>query len=270
MRWQPVSWPGSYRSAVSFSFDLDAESVWLAIDPANAEKPGILSQGRYGPRVGVPLILDLLERRGVTATFFVPGVVAEQHAETVRAIVAAGHKLAVHGYTHDSPMKLSYSEEDDSLQRTRHILEGFGARVSGYRSPAWEFSKNTLGLLEKHGFAYSSNMMDDIRPYQHESSSVVELPVQWILDDGAHFWFDYSAWNKKISTPSEVREIWEAEFRGIHGLGGAFVLTMHPQVIGRPYRLEVLERFIEFVQEHEDAWIAPCGDIASAFRDGAR
>ena len=267
MRWKPVRWPGSQRSALSFSFDLDAASVWLAIDSANAEKPGVLSQGKYGPRVGVPLILDLLERRGVKATFFVPGTMAEQHAETVREIVASGHELAAHGYTHDSPTKLSYAEEDDSLARTRSILEGFGARVAGYRSPAWEFSKNTLELLEKHGFEYSSNMMDDIRPYRHESTSVVELPVQWILDDAVHFWFDYRAWTKKISTPSEVREIWESEFRGIHELGGVFVLTMHPQVIGRPYRLEVLDRFIEFVQRQEDAWIAPCGEVAAAFRD---
>ena len=91
-------------------------------------------------------------------------------------------------------------------------------------------------------------MMDDIRPYRHDGFDIVELPVQWILDDAPHFWFDdVASWTKKISRPSEVREIWEEEFLGIHELGGLTVLTMHPQIIGRPGRLRMLDAFIDFV-----------------------
>src|SRR5947199_86882 len=111
----------------------------------------------------------------------------------------------------------------------------------------------TLGLLEKHGFAYSSNLMDDLRPYRHEGKQLVELPIQWILDDAAHFWFDgRESWTRRISTPGEVREIWEAEFAGIRDLGGAFVLTMHPQIIGRPSRLALLDGFIAHVRRDTD------------------
>jgi hypothetical protein len=51
------------RCAASFTFDFDAEEVWIGEDPANANKPGVLSQGTYGAKVGVPLILELLETR---------------------------------------------------------------------------------------------------------------------------------------------------------------------------------------------------------------
>jgi peptidoglycan-N-acetylglucosamine deacetylase len=254
------------RCAASFTFDFDAEEAWIADDPANADRPGVLSQGTYGAKVAVPLILDLLRDHGILATFFVPGRVAERHPDRVEAIVAAGHELGHHGYTHTPPTSLSRDEEEAELVKGLEVLRSFGADVVGYRSPAWDFSASTEALLETHGFEYSSNFMDDLRPYRREGTSLVEVPIQWILDDAAHFWFDGETWTKKISTASEVREIWEGEFRGYHRLGGAFVLTMHPQVIGRPYRLEMLDSFIGFVRAHDDVWVATCREIASRVR----
>jgi peptidoglycan/xylan/chitin deacetylase (PgdA/CDA1 family) len=55
------------------SFDIDAETMWTARDPKNAERPIVMSQGAYGWKVGMPRILDLLERYGLKVTFFVPG-----------------------------------------------------------------------------------------------------------------------------------------------------------------------------------------------------
>lgn len=256
-----MTWPSDARCAVAFTFDFDAEEVWLAGDPDAASKPGLLSMGAYGANVGVPEILRLLDRRGLPATFFVPGRVAEMHPDRVRDIVAAGHELGAHGYTHRSPTSLTRVEEEEELRKTKTILEGFGTAVRGYRSPAWEFSVNTLELLAGHGIGYSSNLMDRLHPYRHPNG-VVELPVQWLLDDAAHFWFSPDEWVKKISTPSEVREIWEEELLGIRDLGGLCVLTMHPQVIGRPSRLRFLDSFMGMVQELDGVWVAGCADIA--------
>jgi peptidoglycan-N-acetylglucosamine deacetylase len=256
-------WPEGFRCAVSFTFDFDAEEVWIGQDPANADRPGILSQGTYGSKVGVPEILRLLERNGVTASFFVPGRVAERHPERVADIVAAGHELGHHGYTHTSPTSMSPGEEEYELTKGLEVLRSFGTDVTGYRSPSWDFSAHTLGLLERHGFAYSSNLMDDVRPYRHPDSSVVEVPIQWILDDAPHFWFDIESWSKQIATTETVRSLWENEFLGIRELGGACVFTMHPQVIGRPGRLGFLEEFIRFVKGHDDVWVATTREIAS-------
>jgi len=257
-----TDWPNDARAAVAFTFDFDAEEVWIGEDPANADRPGILSQGTYGAKVAVPLILDVLRRREVRASFFIPGRVAERHPGRVEEIVAAGHEIAHHGYTHTSPTKLSREEEEAELVKGREVLEGFGVEVRGYRSPSWDFSEHTLSLLETHGFAYSSNLMDDIRPYRHNGSSVVEVPIQWILDDAPHFWFDPSTWTKKISTVEEVRSIWEHEVVGLVDLGGAAILTCHPQIIARPGRVGFLEEFIAFVQGLEEVWVATTGEIA--------
>ena len=259
-------WPDGARCAVALTFDLDAESVWIAENPDNVNRPGVLSQGRYGPRVGVPLILDLLRDEAVPATFFIVGKVAEDYPEAIQLIATRGHELAVHGYTHTSPSAQTREQEETSISRTLTILKKYRPRIDGYRSPSWDFSQNTLDLLGRYGLSYSSNMMDDIRPYIHPGTSVVELPIQWILDDGAHFWFGLEAWNKKISTPSEVREIWETEFEGIYELGGCFVLTMHPQITGRPSRLRLLRDFVAFVRSHDGVWFATCAEIAEQAR----
>jgi peptidoglycan/xylan/chitin deacetylase (PgdA/CDA1 family) len=255
-------WPDGRSAAVAFTFDFDAEEVWIGEDPTNADKPGILSQGTYGAKVAVPLVLDLLESRGVRASFFIPGRVAERHPHRVEEIVERGHEVGHHGYTHTSPTKLSPENEERELVKGREILESFGVEVLGYRSPSWDFSAATLELLERHGFRYSSNLMDDIRPYRHDGSSVVEVPIQWILDDAPHFWFDPASWTKKISTVEEVRSIWEREVLGIRALGGAAIVTCHPQIIGRPGRLGFFEEFVDFVLGHDDLWVATTGEIA--------
>jgi peptidoglycan/xylan/chitin deacetylase (PgdA/CDA1 family) len=255
-------WPEGKRAAASFTFDFDAEEVWIGEDPANASKPGVLSQGTFGAKVAVPLILELLDRHGVRATFFIPARVAERHPGRVEEIVAAGHEVAHHGYTHTSPTKLGRDEEEAELVKGLEVLRSFGVEVEGYRSPSWDFSESTEELLQAHGLRYSSNFMDDLRPYRRDGSGLVEVPVQWTLDDAAHFWFDGASWTKKISTVDEVRSIWEGELRGYRRLGGAWVLTMHPQIIGRPYRLELLDHMLRLVARQEDVWIATCGEIA--------
>jgi peptidoglycan/xylan/chitin deacetylase (PgdA/CDA1 family) len=248
---------------VAFTFDFDAEEVWIGEDPANANRPGVLSQGTYGAKVAVPLILELLDRHGVRATFFVPGRVAERYPERVREILGAGHEIGLHGYTHRSPAALPRAEEEAELVKAKGILEELGAEPAGYRSPSWEFSEHTVGLLAAHGLRYSSNFMDDIRPYRHDGSGLVELPVQWILDDAPHFWFSGADWTKKIATTAEVDAIWREEFEGIRRLDGAFILTMHPQIIGRPSRVAFLDRFMGWVRGHADARIATCAEIAA-------
>jgi peptidoglycan-N-acetylglucosamine deacetylase len=255
-------WPAGTQSAAAFTFDFDAEEVWIAEAPAYVDRPGVLSQGVYGAKVAVPLILEMLERQDIRATFFVPGRVAERYPDRVKQIIAGGHEVGHHGYTHRNPTSFTAEEEEAELVRGAEVLRTLGADVSGYRSPSWELTSRTLGLLEKYGFAYSSNYMDDIRPYLHAGTRIAEVPVQWILDDAVHFWFSNDNWNKKISTVEEVTSIWMAELKGIRDLGGACVFTMHPQFSGRPGRLEWLESLMRDVKRMPGVWVATAGEIA--------
>jgi peptidoglycan/xylan/chitin deacetylase (PgdA/CDA1 family) len=64
---------------VMLTFDLDAETLWTARDPKNWERPIALSQGTYGWKIGMGRIMDLLDRYGIKVTFFIPGLVMQQH-----------------------------------------------------------------------------------------------------------------------------------------------------------------------------------------------
>ena len=247
---------------VVVSFDFDAEEVWIGEDPANADRPGTLSQGTYGAKVGVPLVLGVLARLELPATFFVPGRVAERHPARIEQILAAGHEVAHHGYTHTWPGRLTPEQEEAELVRGREVLGALGADVRGYRSPSWDFSPVTLDLLTKHGFSYSSNLMDDIRPYRHPDHDLVELPVHWTLDDAPHFWFSGASWEKTIRTSAEVRALWEEEYLGLAELQGLFMLTMHPQIIGRPGRIRMLESFLTWVRDQPGASFSTALEVA--------
>ena len=91
------TWPAGMRCAAAFTFDFDVEEAFLGEDPANADRPGALSQGTYGAKWGVPLVLELLARHGIRATFYWTGHAAETNPEVVRRVRDAGHETGCHG-----------------------------------------------------------------------------------------------------------------------------------------------------------------------------
>jgi peptidoglycan/xylan/chitin deacetylase (PgdA/CDA1 family) len=268
---RPTPWPDGVTCAVLLSFDLDAESVSLYRDPSNAQRPVLISHGRYGPHRGVPNLLTLLRQQGMPATFFIPAWVAERYPAAVEAIVAAGHEVGAHGDLHERLDQLSGpAEEEAILVRSIEVLtRRAGRRPVGYRSPSWEFSPATLDLLHRHGFLYSSNMMDDYHPYLHPTPPgaelLVELPIQWLLDDAPFFWFRPEV-ARPIQPNSSVFDLWAEEFTAIQRRGGLFVLTMHPQIIGRPSRVDRLARLIEYIRQHDGVWVATGEQIAQHLR----
>ena len=80
-------WPGGAAIAVSLTFDVDAEAAFLGEGEQYARRLTALSEGRFGVTRGVPRILELLGRQGITATFFVPGHTAEAHPRLVESIL---------------------------------------------------------------------------------------------------------------------------------------------------------------------------------------
>ena len=97
-------WPEGKKSAAMFTFDLDGDIIWqnMSSDEPNTEKLiRARSIGQYGPNRCVDMILDLLDKYQVKATFFAPGYVAEHNPDVIRRIDEAGHEIGNHGYTHE-------------------------------------------------------------------------------------------------------------------------------------------------------------------------
>jgi peptidoglycan/xylan/chitin deacetylase (PgdA/CDA1 family) len=259
----PSPWPGNAKIAVMLTFDFDAEAGWLSRDPAIKDRPGVLSQGTYGAKVGVPRILDILAAERVPATFYIPGWVVEHHPETSRAIRDAGYEIGHHGYVHERARPDDPDGERLAFERGMRALESvLGVKPAGYRAPGWDLTPITLDCVKQHGMFYSSNLMDDVFPYVHPGTSIVELPVQWVLDDAPYFMFNPTFLNRPMNSPQVVHDIWRDEFLGMYEWGGLYNLTCHPQVIGHPSRLVWLRTLIRFIKEHDGVWFATGREVA--------
>lgn len=259
------AWPQGRRGAVAITFDMDAESAFLAIDPGYASLASMMSHQRYGPVTGVPRLLALLGERGVRATFFVPGASAERHPGAVSAILEAGHELGHHGYEHEPLAGRSQDEVRGFLERGLDALDRVaGVRPRGYRAPWWELGEHGLPLLEAFGFAYDSSLFERDVPYRPQGSSLIEVPVSWALDDWERyaFWPDVTG-SGAIARPSDVLEAWWEEVDATIEAGGVAVLTMHPFLSGRPSRARALRALLDRVLERGDAWVATCEEIAA-------
>jgi len=269
----PVPWPDGKSSAASFSFDIDAESAVLWRAPQNAHRMSVISHQAYGPLVGVPRLLRLLDKHQIRSTFFVPGYTAHRYPGVVRDIAAAGHEIAHHGYLHEQPTGLSAAEEAIALDRGLEALEEVaGIRPVGYRAPMWDLSWRTPPLLAARGFLYDSSLMDADYPYELEvgngqTRSLVEIPIQWALDDWEQFCFlPEVSGSGLIETPAKARELWQAEFEGLRSVGGCWVLTNHPFLSGRPSRAHELDQLMAHVVSCSDVWVASLEDIARHVR----
>ncbi len=137
-----------------------------------------------------------------------------------------------------------------------HLTEATGERPVGYRAPSWNFSPNTMSIIQELGFIYESSLMADDRPYEILAAGVptgiVELPVEWILDDAPLL----NPSGTRYSSPREVLQVYIDEFDKAYEEGTMFLLTMHPHYIGHRSRIVILEGLIDHIRSKGDVWYA--------------
>jgi peptidoglycan/xylan/chitin deacetylase (PgdA/CDA1 family) len=266
---KPFPWPNGARCAVMLTFDFDGETLWFSRDPENARRPGILSQGIYGGRVGVHKVMDLMAEEGIKATFFVPGWTAQRYPQAIERILKEGHEIGHHGYLHEWIDPNFPDKEEEALDKGLAALKQVGGiKPKGYRSPGGESSPNMIRLLHEKGIIYDSTLMDGIVPYRHELADgkpgPIEIPWHWSIDDAVYALFSIRN-PRPIMSNSHVLEVWLDEFKEIYQWGGLVDVVMHPQVSGRPSRIAALRTFIHEVRKFPGVWFATGTQIAEAY-----
>ncbi|HBP99466.1 MAG: polysaccharide deacetylase [Pseudomonadales bacterium] len=252
----PSSWPNGARVAVLLSYDVDNETV-MGLRTGDISV-GPLSQGQYGSRVALPRVVELMNEQDIPATYFFPAWSLKLAPEQAQLINASGlHEIAVHGWIHELNTALDGATEERLLRQAMDEIERIaGVRPVGFRAPSWNLSANTLRIVRDLGLLYESSLMHDDRPYevlyQGEPTGIVELPVEWILDDAPLF----NPLGQRYMNPRDVMQVWIDEFDRAWEEGTMFLLTMHPHVIGHRSRLVALEGLIEHIKSKDGVWFA--------------
>jgi polysaccharide deacetylase family protein (PEP-CTERM system associated) len=135
------------------------------------------------------LVLDLLKRHEVRATFFVLGLVAESAPQLVKRIAQAGHEIASHGHLHLPVFDGTLQEFEEDLSRSKELLESITGRpVLGYRAPAFSVPRENpqgfFDILGKLGFTYDSSIVSTPMP-RYGLTNFSEAPVRIETSAGA-------------------------------------------------------------------------------------
>lgn len=263
---------------VCLSFDFDALSGWVG-----TQNPADVSRGEYAA-VAVPRVLDLLDRHGIKATFFIPGHTALAYPQHTLEIERRGHEIGHHGWAHEAAAEVDADKQRDIFAKGLEALEKVtGERPVGYRAPRGSYNATSIDLLVENGFLYNSHFSaSDFHPYylrQGDTWSatdeytfgttidLVEMPFAWHMDDFVHFEF-FAGFATTLNNASTVREIWQAEFDYAydHEPGGVVVICMHPEVIGRASRITMLDSLISYMASRPGVEFQRMRDYASTWR----
>lgn len=274
-----IQWPEGKKCAVMFSFDLDGDTTWENGNrglPNGEQYIKSLSVGQYGPKRCADRILDKLDQYGVKATFFIPGLTAQRYPEVVKRIASAGHEIGLHGYAHERFAGKTTEEQIEIIEKPQGILrELIGHDVEGFRTPSGDWAVETPKLLYERGIRYSSSMRGDDRPYRTvidgRETDFIEIPTKWEVDDyvamAYHMYPAEPAGQDRISCYREVEDNFMREFEGHYSYGLCISFMSHPQVIGSPGRIRILDHLLRHITSKKDVWIATGSQIADWYRE---
>ena len=275
-------WPGEARVAVQFVLNIeegaescllngDAQSeAWLHELPGRPARTGerdlsVEGMYEYGSRVGVWRILELFGVRGLPLTAFAVGQALEFNPELARALAAAGHEVAGHGYRWLDYRDIPADVERRHIRLTIEVIE----RLCGQRPVGWytgRVSPNTRRLVrEEDGFLYSSDAYNDDLPYWLAGSpahlvipyTLVNNDARYLLPNGFACGDDFFRLLKDA-----FDQLWQEGARCPKMMS----VGLHGRISGHPARALALARFLDYVQSQEAVWICRREEIARHWR----
>jgi allantoinase len=283
-------WPGDARVAVQFvlNYEEGAESCVLDGDAGsevflseivNAQAfamrhMSMESLYEYGARAGLWRVLRAFERRRLPLTVFAVATAVQRNPEAAAAFKELQHEIACHGLRW-----ISYQQIDEATERT-HMSEAlailrdiFGSTPLGWYTG--RDSPNTRRLLVEHGgLLYDADSYADDLPYWTEVAigsgperrNVAHLVVPYTLDSNDMRFATAQGFNSGSQFFDYLKAAFDTLYRegDPQGLDAPKMLSvgLHCRLIGRPGRIGALERFLDYVLEHQRVWICRRVDIA--------
>jgi putative urate catabolism protein len=275
-----AAWPNGARVAVQIVMNYEEGSEYSIPDGDGfsetylTEVPGatlgpnkrdliVESIYEYGSRAGFWRLMRIFAEREIHVTVFGAALALERNPDAARAIVEAGHEVCSHGWRWVGFQDMSIEQEREEMHRAVASIE----RTIGQRPLGWYCryapSDNTRKLVvEEGGFLYDSDAYNDDLPYWTRVDGKAHLVIPYTLDAND---MKFSV-APGFSAPSGFFEYLKDAFDVLYAEGATtpkmMSVGLHTRLAGRPGRAAALARFLDYVGEHPDVWIARRVDIA--------
>jgi Polysaccharide deacetylase len=264
------SWPNGKRVAVLVGLLLESWSdgksptYFTRTTPlkAGAVDHAGVQWSQFGGREGIWRLLSVLRSCDVSATVFCNALSAERYPDAVKAIVAAGHDIAAHGYCQDQYLSdMNPDQQRATIRKCLDILERqSGKRPDGWVSSVYSWDNHTVDALVQEGIAWHADALDATSPRRDRTTSgtIVALP-----------WCDFVDNRVLRSSPNDFFDVYKGMLDHLraHEPGGLIHIAVHSHFGGRPMMSAVFQRTLEYFRSFPDVWMPRHRELVRWFAD---
>lgn len=209
----------------------------------------------YGTRAGVWRLLRLFKKHNIPVTVYAVALALEKYPEIAKAFLKDGHEIASHGYRWINYQDVPEAVEREHMQKAIEIIR----KITGERPLGWytgRTSPNTRKLVkEEGGFLYDADDYSDDLPWWDEK----QLIIPYTLDANDMRFATAQGFNCGDQFATYLKDTFDT----LYAEGGKMMsVGLHCRIVGKPGRIAALERFIEYIKQHDKVWICRRIDIA--------
>jgi polysaccharide deacetylase family protein (PEP-CTERM system associated) len=205
--------------SVTHGWSIDVEDWFHILEYAGAPDPAAWRRQERRVHIGTRRMLDLLDQRGVKATFFILGWVAEVAPELVAEIAARGHDIGSHGHLHQLVQHLGPDGFARDLDQSLAALSRAAGRdITSFRAPGFSISPAetwALPILASRGITLDSSLflthrahggfpLDRRRPFDihlPDGRTILEVPVVPLRVAGRELAFSGGGYLRLLPSP---------------------------------------------------------------------
>ena len=283
-----ANWPGQARVALQFvlNYEEGAENNILHGDAGSeqflseivgapsypARHMSMESIYEYGSRAGVWRVLREFEQRGIPLTIFAVSMALQRHPELARSFVELGHEIACHGLRWIHYQDIDKATERAHMKQAIEIIQA----LCGEAPLGWytgRDSPNTRQLVVEHGgLLYDSDYYGDDLPFWTQIKTGADgykahLIVPYTLDTNDMRFATPQGFNSGEQFFQYLSDSFDVLYAEGESCPRMMSVGLHCRLIGRPGRFAALQRFLDYVQNHERVWICRRVDIARHWID---
>jgi allantoinase len=218
----------------------------------------------YGNRIGIYRFLKLFKQLGIKANFAVNSQVAERYPILIADIVSDEHEIIAHGVNMDT---LHYGGLDPTIEneQIKNCIQTLASiskqRIKGWLSPAYSQSFNTPDLLTQNGIEYCGDWANDDLPYimQTKNGKLINIPVSQEISDRQIITNNH---HSEIDFVQQIKDQYVVLEQETAQNGGRVIsITLHPYIMGLPYRINYLKEILGWLMKQSNTWSVGAGDL---------